>query len=134
MSDNTVFFVTDVSVPHVWKTIEEDFNDRLYLLCSRPFPPAPGSVGRHVIVQLVEGNYTLTELASHIQSQITASIDDIAKSYTSFTVTADARNHRLTISMSGSSSTVWFKLYTDAELASPVVLYWIGRPWESSIC
>ena len=50
MPDNTVFFVTDVCVPHVWKTIEEGFNDRLYLLCSTPLPPAPGSVGRHVIV------------------------------------------------------------------------------------
>ena len=50
MPDNTVFFVTDVSVPHVWKTIEEGFNDRLCLRCNTPFPPAPGSVGRHVIV------------------------------------------------------------------------------------
>ena len=58
MTDNTVFFVTGVSVPHAWKTIETGFNDKLYLLYSTPFPPAPGSVGRHVIVYLAEGNYT----------------------------------------------------------------------------
>ena len=126
MPDNTVFFVTDVSVPHVWKTIEEGFNDRLYLRYNTPFPPAPGSVGRHVIVYLAEGNYTLTQLAAHIQAQINGAIDDIAKSYTSFTVTPDATNHRLTISMSGSSGTVWFKLYTDAEVVSTIGLYWIG--------
>ena len=57
MPDNTVFFVTDVCVPHVWKTIEEGFNDRLYLRYNTPFRPAPGSVGRHVIVYLTEGNY-----------------------------------------------------------------------------
>ena len=46
--------------------------------------------------------------------------------YTTFTVTPDATNHRLTISMSGSSSTVSFKLYTDAEVVSTIGLYWIG--------
>jgi hypothetical protein len=45
MPDNTVFFVTDVCVPHVWKTIEEGFNDRLYLRYNTPFPPAPGLRG-----------------------------------------------------------------------------------------
>ena len=45
MPDSTVSFVAHVSMPHVWKTIEEDFNDRLYLLYITPVPPAPGSVG-----------------------------------------------------------------------------------------
>ena len=126
MPDNTVFFVTDVCVPHVWKTIEEGFNDRLYLMYSTPLPPAPGSIGRHVIVYLTEGNYKLAELAAHIQTQINASIDDVAKSYTTFAVTPDATNNSLTISMTGSSSTVWFKLYTDAEVVSTIGLYWIG--------
>ena len=31
MPENTVFFVTDVCVPHVWKTVEEGFNDSLFL-------------------------------------------------------------------------------------------------------
>ena len=31
MPENTVFFVTDVCIPHVWNTIEEEFNDRLFL-------------------------------------------------------------------------------------------------------
>ena len=126
MPDNTVFFVTDVCVPHVWKTIEEGFNDRLYLMYSTPFPLAPGSVGRHVIVYLTEGNYKLAELAAHIQTQINASIDDVAKSYTTFAVTPDATNSSLTISMTGSSSTVWFKLYTDAQVVSTIGLNWIG--------
>ena len=122
MPDNTVFLVTDVYVhaPHVWKTIEEGFNDRLCLMCSTPFPPAPGSVGRHVIVYLTEGNYKLAELATHIQTRINASIDAIAKTYTTFAVTPDATNNSLTISMTGSSSTVSFKLYTDAEVVSTI--------------
>ena len=31
MPENTVFFVTDVCVPHVWKTVEDGFNDSLFL-------------------------------------------------------------------------------------------------------
>ena len=31
MPDNTVFFVSDVCVPHVWKTAKEGFNDNLFL-------------------------------------------------------------------------------------------------------
>ena len=117
MPDNTIFFVTGVCVPHVWKTIEEGFNDRLYLRYTTPFPPAPGSVGRHVIVYLTEGNYKLTELATHIQTKINASIDDVAKTYTSFVVTADATNNSLNISMTGtavpyhSNYTLTLKLY-----------------------
>ena len=121
-----VFFVTDVCVPHVWKTIEEGFNDRVCLLYSTPFPLAPESVGRHVIVYLTEGNYKLAELATHIQSQINAPIDGIAKTYTAFAVTPDGTNNSLTICMTGSSSTVWLKLYTDAEVVSTIGLYWIG--------
>ena len=78
MPDNTVFFVTDISVPHVWKTIEEGFTDKLYLRYNTPFPRAPGSVGRHVIACLAEDNYTLTQLAAHIQAQINGGIDDTA--------------------------------------------------------
>ena len=31
-SDNTVYFVDDICVPHSWYTIEENVNDKLYLL------------------------------------------------------------------------------------------------------
>ena len=79
-----------------------------------------------MIVYLTAGNYKLAELAAHIQTRINASIDDIERAYTSFAVTPDATNHTLTISMTGSSSTVWFKLYTDAEVVSTIGLYWIG--------
>ena len=120
MPDNTVFFVTDVSVPHVWETIEEGFNDRLCLRYNTPFPPAPGCVGRHVIVYLAEGNYTLTQLAAHIQAQSNGAIGDTAKTHTTFTVTADATNHRLTISMSGSSGTVWLKYTRMLRLYGPL--------------
>jgi hypothetical protein len=94
MPENTVFFVTDVCIPHVWNTIEEGFNDRLYLRYNTPFPtPTSAVVGRHVIVYLDEGNYTLSELATQIQTKINASIDDVAKAQTSFVVTSDAKTH-----------------------------------------
>ena len=79
-----------------------------------------------MIVYLDEGNYTVSELASQIQAKINASIDDVAKAQTSFVVTSDAKTHTITISMTGTSSQVWFKLYTDAEVISTIGLCWIG--------
>ena len=119
MPENTVFFVTDVCIPHVWNTIEEGFNDRLYLRYNTPFPtPTSAVVGRHVIVYLDEGNYALSELATRIQRKIDASIDDAAKAQTSFVVTSDATTHAITISMTGTSNQVRLNLYTDAEVIS----------------
>ena len=83
-------------------------------------------MGRHVIVYLDEGNYTLPELAAQVQTKINASIDDVSKAQTSFVVTSDAETHTITISMTGNSSQVWFKLYTDAQVVSTIGLYWIG--------
>ena len=113
-------------IPHVWNTIEEGFNGRLYLKYATPFLGSTVSVGRHVIVYLDEGNYTLSELASHIQTKINASIDSTAKTHTTFSVTSELKTHTITISMTGNSSQVWFKLYTDAEVVSTIGLYWIG--------
>ena len=61
MPENTVFFVTDVCVPHVWKTVEEGFNDSLFL--SYVVLGADGSLAEKFrVVVLEEGNYTLPEL------------------------------------------------------------------------
>ena len=62
MPENTVFFVTDVCAPHVWKTVEDGFNDSLFL--SYIVPGAGGSLTEKFrVVVLAEGNYTLPELA-----------------------------------------------------------------------
>jgi hypothetical protein len=69
MPENTVFFVTDVCIPHVWKTIEEEFNDSLFL--SYIVPGASSALTeKYVVVTLTEGNYTLSELATELQTRL----------------------------------------------------------------
>ena len=71
MPENTVFFVTDVCVPHVWKTVEEGFNDSLFL--SYIVPGVGGSlIEKYFVVRLTEGNYTLPELSTHLQTKLNA--------------------------------------------------------------
>ena len=112
----------------MWKTIVTDFNDRLYLYYRAPAGSLPVQLTqpreRYVVVQLSSGNYTLTTLASEIQTKLINALDATARSFTSFVVSADALNTTLTISMTGSSNQVYFKLFTDVEvIASP-------QPWS----
>jgi hypothetical protein len=113
----------------VWKTIETDFNDRLYLYYRTPAGSLPVQLTqpreRYVVVQLSSGNYTLATLASEIQTKLINALDATARSFTSFVVSADALNTTLTISMTGSSNQVYFKLFTDAEVI-PSTQYWTG--------
>ena len=58
LPDNTVFFVTDVCIPNVWRTIEANLNDRLYLKDT-------SQIGVHfVVIKLSAGNYTQSTLAT----------------------------------------------------------------------
>ena len=55
--------VTDVCVPHVWQTVEDGFNDSVFL--SYAVPGAGGSLPEKFrVVVLEEGNYTLPELSA----------------------------------------------------------------------
>ena len=124
MLENTIFFITDVCIPNVWKTIETDFNDRLYLFYRTPSGSTTVqlTIPREIytVVQLSSGNYTLATLATEIQTKLINALDATARSFTSFVVSADALNTTLTISMTGSSNQVYFKLFTDVEvIASP---------------
>ena len=127
MPENTVFFVTDVCVPHVWKTIETDFNDKLYMIYAYPPPSTPTtSRAQPVVVQLDEGNYTLTQLATNLQDKLNDALNSDAILATTFVVTANLSNNTLTISMSGTNSYVWFNILTDAEAQAAPRSYWDG--------
>ena len=54
MPANTVFFVTDVCIPHVWKTIETNYNDKVYVTT---FSASTG-VYVNSVVPIAAANYT----------------------------------------------------------------------------
>ena len=73
---------------------------------------------------LDEGNYTLTQLATHLQTKLNEALNFDAKAVTSFVVTPSTNNNSLTISMSGTNSYVWFNILTDAEAVSAPSTFW----------
>ena len=124
MPDNTVFYVTDVCIPNVWNTIEENFNDKLYLFYHTPqgSTPALGALrnDHYKVVIIPEGNYTVTTLASKLQELLNNALNTTAKLFTTFVVTSDVANHSITISMTGSSSSVWFYFLTDRQVTADI--------------
>jgi len=128
MPENTIFFVTDVCIPHVWTTVEEDKNDRLYLYYRTTSGHLPVQLATKSeswrVVTLTPRNYNLSTLATEIQTQLNDALDSNAKSFTSFIVTSDATSFSITISLS-STSNCYFKLYTDSEVRSSSI-NWIG--------
>ena len=63
MPDNTVFFfVTDVCIPHTWKTVEENLNDKLCLYVTKS--EGGTRIINSYIITLAAGNYTPTTFAS----------------------------------------------------------------------
>ena len=123
MPENTVFFVTDVCVPHVWKTVEEGFNDSLFL--SYVVLGADGSLTEKFrVVVLEEGNYTLAELSAQLQTKLNAIREPSDVSQINFTVSNDLKNQTLTISITASNDDVSFRLYTDAEVIKEIRNYW----------
>ena len=123
MPENTVFFVTDVCVPHVWKTVEEGFNDSLFL--SYVVLGVDGSLTEKFrVVVLEEGNYTLLELSAQLQTKLNAVKEPNDVSQISFIVSNDLKNQTLTISITASNDDVSFRLYTDAEVIKEIRNYW----------
>ena len=64
------FFITDVCMPHSWKTIEEGVNDTLYMIKINRID-VPGENTIHgIIIRLAENNYTPTTFAQELQTRL----------------------------------------------------------------
>ena len=124
MPENTMFYVTDVCIPHVWNTIETDFNDKLYMSY---IVPGVGSdlTENYVIVTLAEGDYTLVQFASELQRKMNEARRPSDVYLIAFVVTSNIRSNAITISLASTAdSNICFKLYTDAKVVKYIRDYW----------
>ena len=101
MPDNTVFFVTDVVLAHVFQLIETGVNDRLYYKYSAPSVTNQSSINAYyIIITLPSGGQPLgTSLASEIQTAMNANVDP--ESAISFVVTWDSLQYSINVSTVG---------------------------------
>ena len=122
MPDHTVFVITDVCIPHVWKAIEDNINDQLYLYCHAPSGPLPSQLATSnstcVIVKIPEGNYALATLETTLPTSLNNALNTTARSFTSFVVTKDELNQSSSISMTRSSTYVRFNFLSDREVST----------------
>ena len=81
-------------------------------------------IEKYFVVRLTEGNYTLPELATHLQTKLNAIREPNDVSQILFDVSNDLRNQTLTISITASNLNGCFKLYTDAEVVRDIRNYW----------
>ena len=109
LPDNCVFYLCDVCIPHSWKTIEEGYNDTLYLMMVNPNPATPSDTFRGHIVQLASNNYTPTTFATELQTRLRAVSG-------TFQVTIDSASANSGIIIQNTAASVQWKLLTDDDL------------------
>ena len=105
--DNTVFFVTDVCIPHSFTLIEKYVNDRIYYNYIARNPVQTNNFCNYIT--LPSGNYT-----SEMQSLMNSSVSQGES--IQFVVSYDSGNNSINVSCSGNQTS--FKFLTEDEITS----------------
>lgn len=122
LPENTVFFVTDICIPHVWNLIEPGVNDKLYFTYRYLWSHASDAYRQYYAsITLPSGEYDGPTLASTVQTlmnEATASTNIISfvVSWTNngiFITCVDRGN--------GSHEDLGFNFYTDEELSQQYI-------------
>ena len=112
MPDNTVFFITDVSIPHIWTTIEAGVNDKLYVWITNTLLPASMA---YYVINMTPGNYTAATLAIALQNSLNATIPENL-----FTCRNTAGGNDLLISINIADRSVVFSATTTLQQPPPL--------------
>ena len=135
LPDNTVFFVTDICIPHVFQLIEQGQNDRLYYRYAAPSKANNGvTTTFYNIITLAHGGYSGTYtingttqsggayLASQIQTAMNEYVDTDA--VISFTSSWDPTQYSVNVECVGHNTS--FKFLTEDEIIFAAV-WWNGQ-------
>jgi hypothetical protein len=111
MPENTVFFITDVSISNAWKTVEEGINDTLYIFRVNPNPLNPSQQYLGHLVRLASNNYNPSTLATELQTRLRENTGS-----QTFVVSVDSRSANSGITISNTDDNYQWKLLTDDDL------------------
>ena len=111
MPADTVFFITDVCIPHSWMTVEFGINNRLHFQIN-----VLDNV-QYYIATMSEGVYDGAAFATELGAAITGVVSGV-------TVTYSPSNNTLGISVA-SLANAYIKIFTDEEI--PVTNSFIAR-------
>ena len=112
--ENTVFFISDICIPHVWTTVEPGYNDKLYITTLNV------TTYTSYVLTLSSGNYIPSTFATELQNQLRTLLG-------TFTVTVDI-NNGVVVNAGTSNAAYAFKILTDDDLVSGQ--YWYGASYN----
>ena len=69
LHENTVCYIDDISVPHIWYTIEENLNNTLYNITTKMNTGIP-TWYHSLALEIPSGNYTGSSLALALQAEL----------------------------------------------------------------
>ena len=119
MPENTAMYITDVTIPASWYTVDENKNNKIYYKVHREIVTiTTESNGNNIynysyewtnmIGHLSPGSYNLVTLAGAVEQALESGLSGMGI----FTVTPSPQTNRMTIT----NDTLDFRAWTDAEL------------------
>jgi hypothetical protein len=114
MPHNPVFYVTDLCIPNVWRTVETGVNDKIYISIGYPSQlPALLALGvidhwTDSVGTLAPGYYAASDFANVLKTALT-------QLNSGFNVVYNTNQQTLTISLT-TNSLLAFRIYTDYEV------------------
>ena len=128
---NTIAYIDNICIPHAWRSIEEDVNDKLYIQVTNSSQLASSKANECRIIVLTPGNYNISTLASEIQTKANNAFASSAIP-THFNISPNLVDN--TIIINPAVSSVEFKILRDYDLINglPDTIDVAGNPWSSS--
>ena len=119
MPDNSVFYISDVCIPHSWYTVEEYVNNKFELQIKF------NNVTSDIILTLDSKNYTGSDLIVELLTQLNQIVDFTNK----FTFTYDSSRHLIFISCDVGYT---FKILTKSDILTKIEGSWNGLNYDST--
>ena len=128
LPDECKFYVSDVSIPHSWQTVNE-FNSKLYLRIFYTSGPNVGQPHEDYILDLNQKSYIGTTFATMLKSKIQEKLPSI----TTIQCTFDSTTNKLSLTI---NADIEFQFLTDRELIQDTIgannFAWNGTTYDKN--
>ena len=109
MPQNACFFITDVCIPYLWRTVNKNENDHIYFSVQTPSPSFPFS--------LVGIQYTgVIPAGSYGEQDFTAALNTVLSTLSGGAVIATIDNNTSIVTITTTNPQATFRINTDAEV------------------
>jgi len=125
LPDHTSMFINNICIPHSWYTVEENFNDKLYIHIYSTSSSFSGVW--YNICTLTPGIYNPTSLAAEIQQELKTATDTGSRTNI-FTVVYNSLVNQITIAMNYSDLN--FEILTTSQLKTKFNNHWLGADYD----